>query len=541
MKVVSRITSFLLVTVLILSLFSVLMNNENTPSTGSLSGTFNPSDSVEIIIENDSDFIDQGWIGNGTELDPFVLQNQALGVPGDYGYIQIHDTTSHFVIRNCQLLLMDVTFYDVSNGRIEDCIFTNSSIYLDSSLDCVIIDNEFSSSAYWDETVWLLRTSGCEIRENQFTNGFTGISLHESNDTIIDGNRFTNQVHGGISGEPVNTTLVNNVFVGTGYRMEFWVPRIDDNPPTILNNTVNGKELGIFFSLVDVEIDGTQYGQIILGNCNETKIVGGTFRNCGSGVQIISSTNCTIDSISISDCSWHGITAERSPRIRIVDCHINNCDENGIFISQCPFYTIENCTLEDNLSGIQPHIYSNNGTIVDCTIRRNKPPDSEYFAIIAGIYLSNNATAIGNTIVENNVGIYIYGANCLVVDNIITHNGYGIYIGGAYYGYGERPYSNWIYGNEIGWNDRGNAYDGIWRSNMWDDNVSIGNAWSDYYGIGYYQIARDAIDHFPRLLPEGGIPLFYIHIGVAIPSSIAIVVLVVALKRRIKISLSESI
>ncbi len=77
MKVVSRITSFLLVTVLILSLFSVLMNNENTPSTGSLSGTFNPSDSVEIIIENDSDFIDQGWIGNGTELEPFVLQNQA--------------------------------------------------------------------------------------------------------------------------------------------------------------------------------------------------------------------------------------------------------------------------------------------------------------------------------------------------------------------------------------------------------------------------------------------------------------------------------
>ena len=534
MNRVSRITSFLLITVLIFSLFSILLNIEKVPFSGAPIEDFNHSESVFIDIGSDSDFIDQGWSGSGTELDPFVLENQALGSIGeDYGTILIHDTDSYFVIRNCQMLLMDIGFLEMSNGRIEECTFINSTIFLDNSLDFVIFDNDFSHSAFSDETIYMYNTSGCEIRENQFTNGFTGLSLYYSNDTIISDNSFTDFIYSAISGTLHNSTLVNNIFDGTGVRIYYWDQRLADNPPHIQNNTVNGLELGFFFNLVRAEIDGAQYGQIILGNCNETTVVGGTFINCATGVQIFSSTNCTIDSIVVSDCSWQGITAEWSAQIRIVDCHVSNSGVQGIFLSQCPFYNIENCTLEDNLSGINPHIYSNNGTIVNCTIKSNKPPDSEYFALVGGIYLSNNATAIGNTITDNNVGIYIYGANCLVVDNVITHNGYGIYIDEYYSGYGERAYANRIYGNDIGWNDRANAYDRGFSDNEWDDGVSIGNAWSDYYGIGHYQISRLAIDHFPRLLPEGGISLFIIHLGVGIPVSVMIIgILVVKLKRR---------
>lgn len=536
MNRVSRITSILLITVLIFSLFSVMLNKENAQLTGALIEDFNHSDTVYVDIGTESDFVDSGWSGSGTELDPFVLDNQALGVLGDYGYLQIHDTTSHFVIRNCQMILMDIAFWSISNGIIEECTFINSSITIFESLDCALIDNEFSFNAWGDETVWLLNSSGCEIRENQFTYGFTGLGLHYSNDIIISDNSFTDFLYAGVSGEFANTTLVNNIFEGTGVRTEFWDSRIDDSPPNFQNNIVNGLDLGFFYSLAGAEIDGTQYGQIILGNCNNTMIIGGAFINCGSGLQIISSINCTLDGISVSDCSWQGITAERSARIRIVDCHVSNSGEQGIFLSQCPFYTIENCTLEDNIGGISPHIYSNNGTIVNCTIKSNKPPDSEYFAMVAGIYLSNNSTAIGNTITDNNVGILIYGGHCLVTDNVITHNGYGIYIAEILSGYGERAYANRIYGNDIGWSDRANAFDQYYYFTEWDDGVSIGNAWSDYYGIGYYQISRRAVDHFPRLLPEGGISLFFIHLGVGIPVSIMIVgILVVKVKRRVKL------
>ncbi len=536
MNRVSRITSLLLITVLIFSLFSAMLNKENASLTGTLTKDFSQSDSFYIDIGNESAFIDSGWSGSGSELDPFVLDNQAFGTFEDFGYIRIHHTDSYFVIRNCQMLRMEIVFWELSNGRIEECTFTNSSVIIDNSTDCVIIDNEFSHSAFADETVWLINSLGCEIRENQFTNGITGLHLHHSNDTIISGNIFTDFRYGAISGELANTTLVNNIFYGTGFNMEFWDPRLVDTLPNLQNNTVNGKELGIFFNLIGAEIDGTQYGQIILGNCNETTIVGGTLVNCGTGVQIISSTNCTIDGVIVSDCSWQGITAEWSAQIRIVDCHVSNSGEQGIFLSQCPFYNIENCTLEDNVGGISPHIYSNNGTIVNCTIKSNRPPDTEYFAFIGGISLSNNATAIGNTITDNNVGIYIYGANCLVTNNVVTHNGYGIYIGGAFSGYGERGYGNRIYGNDIGWNDLANAYDTNLYENYWDDGVSIGNAWSDYYGIGQYQIDRRAIDHFPRLLPEGGISLFVIHLGVGIPVSVMIIgIIFIKLKRRVKI------
>ncbi len=526
MKSISRIVAVLLITVLLFSSISVLPKKRNTSSTNALIDNFNHSDSVSIDIRNNSAFIDYGWSGSGTELDPFVLQNQGLGVMGEYSFLQIYETDSYFVIRNCQLLQMDIVFWNVSNGRFEECTFNNCSIILDSCLDCVLFDNEFSHTPYGEELIWMLKSSGCEIIQNSFSNGFAGIFLLESNDTTISDNIFTDFKHGGVSGELANTTLTNNVFYRTGVRMEFWDPRLSLNPPIIENNIVNGKELGIFFSLVGAQIEAEQYGQIILGNCNDTTIIDGTFIDCTTGVQIISCNNCTVDSSSISDCSWQGITVERSAQTRIIDSQVRNCSEEGVFLSVCPFYTIENCTIEDNMHGIKPHIYSNNGTVANCTIRRNRG---------TGIYLSNNSTAIGNTITENYFGIFIYGGHCLVVYNVITHNAYGILIDVLYTGVGESSRFNRIYGNEIGWNYGANARVGVSSSGEWDDGVSLGNSWSDYYGIGNYEISRGSVDHFPKLLPEGGIPLFFIHVGVGISSSIILVVMIVViLKRRVK-------
>jgi len=82
-------------------------------------------------------------------------------------------------------------------------------------------------------------------------------------------------------------------------------------------------------------------------------------------------------------------------------------------------------------------------------------------------------------------------------------------------------------------NNQANAHDAAWRFNEWDDGGSEGNGWSDYYGIGYYQISRDSIDHYPRFIPEGGIPLFFIHLSAGVFSGIFVVVLlVIMLKRR---------
>ncbi|MFW9810809.1 MAG: right-handed parallel beta-helix repeat-containing protein [Candidatus Thorarchaeota archaeon] len=535
MKIGSRLLVLFTIACLVSSSTIAVLGYKSSPYADAQHDVFTQS-YLAIDIGSDSDFIDYGWTGSGTDIDPFVLQNQALGFSGEFGYIQIHDTDSYFEIRNCQFLFFDVYFMDLSNGRIEDCTFTNSSIMIDNCTDCVIFDNELSYTPYSTELIWLQKTSGCEIIQNRLSNGFTGIVLSESNYTTISENSLTDLEHGGISGDFSNTTLTNNVFEGTGFRMEYWFPRMEEYPPTMENNTINGKELGFFISLVGEQIDTEQYGQVILGNCNDTVVVGGSFIDCSTGVQIIFCNNCTVSGATISDCSWEGITVDWSAQTQIIDSQISNCQNEGIFLSSSPFYKIQNCTIEDNLNGILPHIYSNNGTISNCTIRGNKPVSSEYFVLEAGIHLSSNSTVVGNTITDNNVGIFIYGANCLVVDNVITHNGYGIYIGEAYTGYGERPSNNRIYNNDIGWNYLANAHDRTLRYNEWDDGISVGNRWSDYYGIGYYVIYRDTVDHFPRLLPEGAIPLFIIHLSVGISSTIIIVlVLIVLLKKRTKL------
>jgi hypothetical protein len=53
----------------------------------------------------------------------------------------------------------------------------------------------------------------------------------------------------------------------------------------------------------------------------------------------------------------------------------------------------------------------------------------------------------------------------------------------------------WIYGNDIGWNSIANAVN--IGDNYWHDNVSIGNHWSDYSGVGDYNISGE-YDIFPK-------------------------------------------
>ncbi|MDH4214400.1 MAG: right-handed parallel beta-helix repeat-containing protein [Candidatus Thorarchaeota archaeon] len=532
---VACLTVFIIIT----SFLSYLPMGLNVPSFCESREDFSQSAYDYMEIDTAEDFIANGWSGNGSESNPFVLEDKTLGSIGNYLYIRILDIDYYFEIRNCQLLLAEITFVSVSNGKINECTLVNSSISIDYSSYCDIIRSTFSYNLYdIGETIWMYESSHCEILQNQFNYGHTGIAMYACNDTIISDNTFIEFTYGAISPDLANTTLRNNIFENTGIRIEFWDTRIANNPPVLENNSVNGKDIGLFYNITETQIDADLYGQIILGNCTEITISGGTLVACTTGVQFLVCVNCTVDGTIISDC-WQGMYIERSPRTRIVDCQVNNSLEEGIFLSQSPFYRIENCTLEDNLNGILPHIYSNNGTIVNCTIRGNRLP---YLAIDAGVglFLSNNSTAIGNTISENSVGLYIYGGHCLVVQNSITYNDYGICLGTAYDGYGERCYANRIYRNDIGWNDQANAYDGCYYYNEWDDGVGEGNGWSDYYGIGPYQISRDSIDHYPRLIPEGGIPLFFIHLSIGILSSITLIVLlIVTLKRRGTIGLRQ--
>ncbi|MFW9959360.1 MAG: NosD domain-containing protein [Candidatus Odinarchaeota archaeon] len=500
MKRASKIVICLLVSFLVFSLIpSQLEKNTQFPCIDEIMHNV----SVIAPLQDSMDFIEIEWLGNGTEIDPFVLENQTLGSLTGGGYLSISSSNDYRVLKNCQLLLMVCSFREISNLRIIGCTFINSTIHFYQSQDCGINENEFLFN-YGHETVTISDSTRFELKQNRFEYGFDGISIVRSNDTIISGNRFVSLTRGGVYGDFTNITLVNNIFEGTGINMLHWNPQQAYALPFVSNNTVNGKYLALFLNITDARIDAEQYGQIILGNCNNTVIIGGTFSNCGCGVELTTCDNITLYGATVSDCSWNGIEIYQSTKITLADCTITNCSNLGVFLTVSPFYKIINCSISDNLEGgITSHVHSNNGTVMNSNISGNHG---------AGLEISDNTTAIGNSVSYNTWGLTIYGAYCLVINNTVTYNNYtGISINNIFSGYASYPAYNRVFGNSIGWNGYHNAID-YGHSNYWDDGVSIGNSWSDYYGFGVYTISWDGIDHYPDILPNGSITLFQIHL-----------------------------
>ena len=126
-----RKSSLLCSTVLILLLSLVALTTENTTlhqvDTQETEGvplihSYIPSG--PILIQSDSDFETQGWPGNGTDEEPYLIWNLAVNTD-DY-CIHIENTTAHYLIAECNLtrtISGPVVFMrNVTNGRIESTI-----------------------------------------------------------------------------------------------------------------------------------------------------------------------------------------------------------------------------------------------------------------------------------------------------------------------------------------------------------------------------------------------------------------------------------
>ncbi|OLS31316.1 MAG: hypothetical protein ThorAB25_04050 [Candidatus Thorarchaeota archaeon AB_25] len=184
---------------------------------------------------------------------------------------------------------------------------------------------------------------------------------------------------------------------------------------------------------------------------------------------------------------------------------ISNCrlEANGVF-GAILFTNVENgrvvnCEIIDATYGITV-IDS-----VDISIENTTIYDMDY-----GIYLSrvSNSTIIGCTTFYNYRGIVLERTDhCQIRDNLIYANWqYGIEI--ALF-----SHNNSVYGNSIGWNDiiNENMYNVIdtGEDNYFDDNVSIGNYWSDFNESESYVIpgAANSVDSFAQLLEDDVNPI----------------------------------
>jgi len=189
--------------------------------TGLLFGAGNVSatSSSSISISSDADLQSQaatnGWPGEGSASNPYVISDIDLDDPS-YGLgIFVHNTTLHMVI--------------------EDCIISNSSSYaidLVSASNVIVRDNLLIN----DRTaIFLYSCNNCTVYNNTIINAETGIGLLSASYNSISSNSITDSMYNGIKiTYSDNNTITGNVISGSG---AYGIKLILSNGNVIYGNT----------------------------------------------------------------------------------------------------------------------------------------------------------------------------------------------------------------------------------------------------------------------------------------------------------------
>ncbi len=414
-----RRKAFLVVALILsfsISSMIVLENIENTPQLQYsehelrrlMHSTIQYIDHDPIYVTDNSDFISQanlkGWLGNGTELNPYIISGISItgngeGIPRDPDnppsvnmsdpfrfLININNTNLHFHISNSLLAgagRYAIYLYNVSNARINGNRITSSN---------------------WDG-LRLEYAENCTIYNNSvYNNSLRGIDIRNSNNIEIYNNSgYSNGVNGFYFGRSRNNTINNNI----AYNNLWHGISIDDysHDNTIINNTAYNNSM-----------EG-----IGLWDSNNNKIHNNSvYDNNWCGIYLYSSISNTISSNTIFNQGWEGIELDEYSSINNIYNNSIYNNYNGIILYSASSVTIENNTLFYN---------SYNGiTLIDSA--RN--------SIIHNFIINNG---------ENGISLDGSSHHNLIVNNSIFNNeGYGILIGSS---------DNTFSGNNFSNNQRG--------------------------------------------------------------------------------------
>jgi len=141
--------------------------------------TFLPTSQDPVVIESNTDFENQGWPGNGSMNNPFLIEGLEIELSDYSTCIDISHTSVYFEIRNCnfsyqysgayyqELMGIGVQLDHVSNCTIVDCNFFN----LDFGIDAQFVND----SLFMNNTV-----RNCD----------QGVNLASAGTSIVDQNRI---------------------------------------------------------------------------------------------------------------------------------------------------------------------------------------------------------------------------------------------------------------------------------------------------------------------------------------------------------------
>ena len=567
-----------------------------------------------FVITSNAGFGSAGFSGNGSQANPYTLENVSMTLSGGTG-ISISDTTAYFLINNSLFMPQEGAFAigikltNVMNGQVDSCVFTGIGIgiQISGSTSCSLTNitvDDHSEGVGVD----IGTSSYCEMKNSTIQNmGFWGVRVNKVNHLNLSDNLVEDCSVGIHINQGTDNSFIRNSLMNNGFDIS------DSWSDTYVNNTVNERPVGYITGLTDQHIDASLFGEILVGECNNVTLANGIVSNTNYGVQMESNTNCTLWNITVSDndegiklyhenstrvinctiidndiglnldCSYditvenntfygtgilidgleqqwkHKIvnntlneesilyfdnfadaTIDGSPYNQIIlvdctnvtihggtfhggpimfafctNCSISDCSTNGGYFGirvedslLCNFTDVE--VYDTQWSGIYLN-YAENCTVQNCTLNNTQYQainlDNSAYATITGnivqesqhngitISHSSNHTITNNTIYNSLYsGINLdHTEQCTITDNDIQGNGNGIWLG-------ENTANINVYDNLVGWNSLWQGCDISPGTNLWDDDVSLGNYWGDYDGVGVYYLtgSAQAVDRYPR-------------------------------------------
>lgn len=418
---------------------------------------FGSSDRGGVHLEDEcnSNTIENNWINRSDQgiylinkCDDNTLFNNTIINNDENGIIFENDCDANKLLNNT-----------VSNND-------HHGIYgYDGSDDNIIANNIVNDNRY--NGIYIV--TGCEnntIVNNIVNQNEVGIKIESAISfcqyfTII-GNFINNSAEYGIYIQSVtDVDLWENELYGCGFLIQSTNVLHHESISLSTNNTVNGKP--VYYCVEKSGLDSTDFpnaGQIILIDCNHTRIENFEFFDCSIGIYDYStfypfprplSYNHTFSNIT-SRGNMIGIYSHRCHNLTMSDITAKR-NEIGIKLSDCIDSNINNNTLNENVHyGLQLYdcnntIIMNNyiqftmGTVFDYGLSSSGGYSNKIINntithnAINGISLNGgkNHYISGNNISHNNkTGINFWSSNCdyhTIINNTISYNKeHGIYL-----------------------------------------------------------------------------------------------------------------
>ncbi len=356
-------------------------------------------------VTSNIDFETQGWPGNGSVTNPYLIQNLNI-TSTDSVCIWIANTTSHFIIEDCWFSssingyafgqsIAPLTLTNVSNGIVERNHIVDSILAISGYLlsNCSISDNSFSVSYYGvyltfsNSTMISNNTQGyescsfgisvvgcrnCTISLNEFRNiTLIGLDTWGNYEVHIVDNTFRGSTNenafsvAGIQGSGKLFTIQGNVVSDFG----FWGIYVSGRNHTVKENNITSCHVGIEVQTNNSTIMGNRinssFNGIEMVQANDTEVHGNTIfgrRAYETGIAIHGGYDCDIYSNDISQVAY-GINLQGATRFNVSGNSVTDGRYGFVFgwysnwlVPNGPFF---DCDIVDNAfddGGVYPII-----------------------------------------------------------------------------------------------------------------------------------------------------------------------------------------